>query len=67
MDDAATPGATWRRSKHCADSACLEVKRIGTDIIGFRLSQRPDDVFVLSEAEWTAFLAGAAGGDFNDV
>ena len=55
----------WIRSSRCADHACVEVARIGDDLIGLRASQRPDEPFLrFDRAAWSAFVEGIRAGDF---
>jgi hypothetical protein len=55
----------WQRSSFCADSACVEVKRVG-DVFMLRDSKRPEVLplrFTLTE--WVAFLRGVQAGEFG--
>jgi hypothetical protein len=65
-----TPGLTWTRSSRCsADSPqCVEVAA-HADRVLVRDSKNPDasNVQVYSRAEWAAFVAGVAAGDFDRI
>lgn len=60
--------ATWRKSVRSQNNgACVEVTRVG-DVIGVRDSKDPDGpVLTYTLAEFSAFLDGAAKGEFNDL
>jgi hypothetical protein len=63
--------ATWTRSSICsADSPqCVEVAAVPPDLVLVRDSKNPakENVQMYSRAEWTAFLAGVAAGDFDAI
>ncbi len=55
----------WRKSSRCATSGCVEVARVGDSVL-VRDSKDPDGpVLTFDREEWTAFLAGAAAGEFS--
>jgi hypothetical protein len=60
--------ANWRRSLRSQNNgACVEVARVG-DVIGVRDSKDPDGpILAYTLAEFSAFLDGAAKGEFNDL
>jgi hypothetical protein len=59
-------GARWRKSVVSGDSSCVEVAR-ASGWVGVRDSknQGVGPVLAFTEAEWLAFLAGAAAGEFS--
>lgn len=65
MGEARRSDSRWRRSD-CADGACVEVKVDNGGEVLVRSSLRPAAVLRLSAHEWSAFLEGAARGDFDD-
>jgi Domain of unknown function (DUF397) len=56
----------WRKSSYSnSDSNCVEVAGAGPDI-AVRDSKHPDGpVLVFAAAQWRAFTAGAAAGEFD--
>ena len=55
----------WRRSRECRDGTCVEVAKIGTQIL-IRDSKNLDGTpLEFDEAEWNAFVAGVKAGDFG--
>jgi hypothetical protein len=67
MIDATT---TWKKSSFCSDSVCVEVARVGVDLIAVRdgkcLSQPP---LFFGRESWSSFLDGILSGeyDFDDA
>jgi hypothetical protein len=62
---------TWTRSSRCAADSpqCVEVAAVAPDTVLIRDSKNPDqaNVQIYSRAEWNAFLAGVAHGDFAHI
>jgi hypothetical protein len=60
--------ANWRKSVRSQNNgACVEVARVG-DVIGVRDSKDPDGaILAYTLAEFSAFLDGAAKGEFDDL
>ena len=58
----------WRRSSYCGSSNCVEVTYDG-DLVLVRDSKDEDDpvgpTLRFTTAEWAAFVAGVAAGQFN--
>ena len=63
MIDATT---TWRRSSFCSDSVCVEVARVGPDLIAMRdgkcVSQPP---LYFAREEWNSFVDAIAAGEYH--
>jgi hypothetical protein len=57
--------AEWIKSTHSDSGACVEVARVGSTI-GVRdtKARGAGPVLEFTEAEWSAFLGGVAGGEF---
>jgi len=54
----------WRKSARCGSGTCVEVRRTENDF-EVRDSKNPDGpVLRFTGAEWDAFMAGVAAGDF---
>jgi hypothetical protein len=60
--------ANWRKSIRSQNNgACVEVARVG-DVIGIRDSKHPNGpILAYTLAEFSAFLDGAAKGEFSDL
>jgi Domain of unknown function (DUF397) len=60
---------TWRKSQHSnPNGACVELAALPTGEIAVRNSRFPvGPVLVYTQAEITAFLAGAKDGEFDQV
>jgi hypothetical protein len=55
----------WRKSSRCGTSTCVEVARDGDRIL-MRDSKHPEMApLAFGEAEWAAFVAGVAAGEFR--
>jgi uncharacterized protein DUF397 len=55
----------WRRSKRCIGGTCVEVAKVGDQIL-IRDSKDLDRTpLEFDEAEWQAFVAGVKAGDFS--
>lgn len=57
------PG-TWRRSRGCADGACVEVRQ-DDDNVAVRSSEQPEIVVRFSKEEWKTFVVGVKRGEFD--
>lgn len=58
--------ARWRKSNTSGDGGCVEVACVD-GVIGVRDTKDngAGPVLMFNEREWTAFLAGARGGEFE--
>jgi Domain of unknown function (DUF397) len=58
--------AQWRKSTVSGDGGCLQVAH-AAGVIGLRDSKDGGSgpIFVFTEREWSAFLAGARYGEFD--
>jgi hypothetical protein len=65
MNDIGAERSGWRRSRRCADGDCVEAMRADDGRVLVRSSLRRETVLHLTAAEWSAFLAGVARGDFD--
>ena len=55
----------WQRSRLCDTNACVEATIIG-DEIAVRDSKDPDGpILRFTKSEWSAFVGGVQGGDFQ--
>jgi hypothetical protein len=59
-----TAQSKWRRTRDCADAACVEVLDAGHEV-HVRNSTLPDAAVRFTPAEWRAFLNGVKRGDFG--
>ena len=65
MTDSEASSLTWRKSKASEAGNCVEVAFGGESVL-IRHSQNPSGpVLSFSHLEWTAFLQGARGGEFD--
>lgn len=64
MSEARQSEPIWRRSVHCTDAACIEISPHDGGVM-LRSSLRPARVLHLTTDEWSAFLDGVIGGDFD--
>ena len=65
MADLEASSLAWRKSKASEAGNCVEVA-IGGESVLIRHSQNPSGpVLSFSRPEWTAFLQGARGGEFD--
>jgi hypothetical protein len=58
--------AKWRKSTGSGDGGCVEIAYVG-GVIGVRDTKDNGSgpILMFNEREWTAFLSGARGGEFN--
>ncbi|MGX6605638.1 DUF397 domain-containing protein [Micromonosporaceae bacterium Da 78-11] len=57
----------WTKSTYCGNTGCVEVANDGETIL-MRDSKNPDAApLTFDRAEWTAFIAGVADGEFNPL
>ena len=57
----------WQRSTHCANSSCVEVALLGSQVAVRDSKEQEGPVLIFTKAEWTAFLRGARDGEFNTL
>jgi hypothetical protein len=60
-----TEGPHWRRSRQCASGACVEVAKIGEEVLIRDSKNRDLRPLAFSQIEWEAFVAGVKAGDFG--
>lgn len=65
MTDVHRGEPVWRRSRRCADAACVEVRNDGDGRVLLRSTLSPETVLSLTADEWSAFRAGVTRGDFD--
>ena len=65
MSDREAGRSEWRRSKRCADGACVEVMQDLDGRVLIRDSQHPETVLDLTADQWSVFLTGVTQGDFD--
>jgi hypothetical protein len=59
-------GAVWRKSSFSGQHQCVEVANLGSGEVAVRHSRQPTGpALVFTPNEWTAFLQGAAHGEFG--
>jgi hypothetical protein len=57
--------ADWRKSRRCANGACVEVA-LREDLVALRDSKdRLGPILVFSRSEWEAFTGGVQSGEFD--
>ncbi len=65
MENIQFDDAQFRRSRFCANGACVEVAVNGA-AVGVRDSKSPDSaVLVFDREEWSTFVAGVRAGEFS--
>lgn len=58
----------WRKSSASGANGCVEVRSDPAGGVQVRHSTKgPDEILVFTAAEWAAFLAAAAAGEFDLV
>jgi hypothetical protein len=58
--------AVWRKSKHSAIDACVEVAFVGGTHVAVRHSKdQSGPLLTFSRAEWEAFVGGVREGEFD--
>ena len=55
----------WRRSKECIGGTCVEVAKVGSQILIRDSKNLGSAPLEFDEAEWDAFVAGVKSGDFG--
>ena len=55
----------WLKSSFCEASSCVEVNLSGPVVFVRDSKDREGPVLCFTRQEWTAFLDGAKGGDFD--
>lgn len=55
---------TWQRAAACSSSTCVEVAVVRDGVL-VRDSKNPGVVLEFTDAEWSAFSAGVAAGEFD--
>ncbi|MEU7904792.1 DUF397 domain-containing protein [Actinoplanes sp. NPDC049118] len=56
----------WYRSSYCADATCVEVAKIGQEVVALRDSKRPEQAFLRFERSvWAEFIDGVKAGGFG--
>lgn len=68
MNSADLTGAQWRKSSHSNDQGdCVEVAFLDGDRVGVRDSKDrgAGPALVFTPAEWSAFVRGVTGGEFE--
>lgn len=58
---------TWRKSRTCESSGCVEVARQGEFVLVRSTSNPHGAVSAFTTEEWSHFLAGAKLGDFDGL
>jgi len=61
-------GAEWRKSMRSAQGDCVEVSYRadeGTILVRDTKAEGNGPILAFTRSEWTAFLAGVHGGEFN--
>jgi hypothetical protein len=59
-------GAVWRKSSFSGQHQCVEVANLSTGEVAVRHSRQPaGPALVFTPDEWSAFLQGAAHGEFG--
>ena len=57
----------WRKSSYCANSTCVEVALLDSQVAVRDSKDQHGPVLLFTRAEWTAFLSGARNGDFDRI
>jgi hypothetical protein len=58
----------WRKASASGSSGCIEVAPLPDGGIAVRDSKKPSGpVLSFNRHEWLSFLAGIAGGEFDDL
>ena len=61
------PTLVWRKSSYCSNGTCVEVARMGNQILVRDSKNEDGPILTFHQAEWTAFLEGARRGEFNSA
>jgi len=67
MNSTASGNVAWRISSKCDFGTCVGVARQGEFVIIGNTSNPDSPVSRFTAEEWSAFLAGAKLGDFDDL
>jgi hypothetical protein len=67
MGHSDSDGARWFKSSRSKDAtACVEAAFLDGGLVGVRDSKNPNGpALIFTPAEWDAFTAGVADGEFN--
>lgn len=58
----------WRKSSHSSINGCVEVAPWPEGGVAVRDSKNPENgMFLYTDHEWRAFLAGVKDGEFDDL
>jgi hypothetical protein len=63
-------GASWRKSSFSNyNGSCVEIGRLQPGLIGVRDTKDngAGPVLMFTEREWSAFVSGAKGGQFDNI
>jgi hypothetical protein len=55
----------WQTSRASAGSNCVEVARVGAEVLVRDSKDKSGPVLTFSAAEWSAFVVGARSGEFD--
>ncbi len=62
---ASTPDIAWRRSTRCSGGQCVEVAKVGDQVL-LRDSKNPQQTPLTFSADgWDAFTLGLSAGEFD--
>ncbi len=61
MDSSQLDGLKWRRSSRCNGGQCVEVARLGDEVM-VRDSADPDRIITVSAGNWQQFVSGIQAG-----
>jgi hypothetical protein len=55
----------WRKSSHCSHDTCVEVARLGTQILLRDSKEQDGPMLAFRQAEWADFVEGVRRGEFD--
>lgn len=55
----------WMKSSRCESHACVEVKRVGTEVWVRNSTDPEGSILRFTAVEWVTFIGGVQDGDFN--